>query len=354
MGDDVLVGGDDGLAHRQRGRDQRVRRLVATHELDDDVDVVVGDQVRRRVGQDRAGIPAAARAPDVAHGDAGRARGRAIGRLQLARDDRCSARTTSRPTVPAPSTPTRSRAPLMTGCGRVATSVRMVADRSERPPGERRRLHSRAMTTDLAPAPAPVGAPARPAAHLLRHPAVRERPSRQRPGRDPQLRPAPGRVRGDLLHRRLPRADQPPTTRTLLRARTREMAASLLALGLDPDRCTLFVQSHRPEHTELAWLLMTVTPVSWLERTPTYKEKKREPARRRQPRPAHLPGPAGRRHRHLQGVARAGRQGPGRPPRAVARDRPRVQRAATARRSPSRRRSTPRRRSSSARTASGR
>jgi tryptophanyl-tRNA synthetase len=60
----------------------------------------------------------------------------------------------------------------------------------------------------------------------------------------------------------------------LLRSRTREMAASLLALGLDPERCTLFVQSHRPEHTELAWLLATVTPVSWLERTPTFKEKK--------------------------------------------------------------------------------
>jgi tryptophanyl-tRNA synthetase len=60
----------------------------------------------------------------------------------------------------------------------------------------------------------------------------------------------------------------------LMRSRTREMAAGLLALGLDPDRCTLFVQSHRPEHTELMWLLATVTPVSWLERTPTYKEKK--------------------------------------------------------------------------------
>jgi tryptophanyl-tRNA synthetase len=60
----------------------------------------------------------------------------------------------------------------------------------------------------------------------------------------------------------------------LLRARTRDMAAGLLALGLDPERCTLFVQSHRPEHAELAWLLATVTPVSWLERTPTYKEKK--------------------------------------------------------------------------------
>jgi tryptophanyl-tRNA synthetase len=60
----------------------------------------------------------------------------------------------------------------------------------------------------------------------------------------------------------------------ILRVRTRDMAASLLALGLDPERCTLFIQSHRPEHTELAWLLATVTPVSWLERTPTYKEKR--------------------------------------------------------------------------------
>jgi tryptophanyl-tRNA synthetase len=59
-----------------------------------------------------------------------------------------------------------------------------------------------------------------------------------------------------------------------LRRQTHEMAAGLLALGLDPERCTLFVQSHRPEVTELAWLLTTVTPVSWLERTPTYKEKK--------------------------------------------------------------------------------
>jgi tryptophanyl-tRNA synthetase len=54
------------------------------------------------------------------------------------------------------------------------------------------------------------------------------------------------------------------------------MAASLLALGLDPERCTLFVQSHRPEHTELAWLLATVTPVSWLERTPAYKDKREQ------------------------------------------------------------------------------
>jgi len=60
----------------------------------------------------------------------------------------------------------------------------------------------------------------------------------------------------------------------VLRARTREMATALLALGLDPDRCTVFVQSHRPEVTELAWLFTTVTPVAWLQRTPTYKEKR--------------------------------------------------------------------------------
>ena len=62
----------------------------------------------------------------------------------------------------------------------------------------------------------------------------------------------------------------------VLRARTREMGAALIALGLDPEKCTLFVQSHRPEHTELGWLFSTVTPVSWLERTPTYKEKREQ------------------------------------------------------------------------------
>jgi len=51
-----------------------------------------------------------------------------------------------------------------------------------------------------------------------------------------------------------------------LRRQTHEMAAGLLALGLDPERCTLFVQSHRPEVTELAWLLTTVTPVTLLSR----------------------------------------------------------------------------------------
>jgi len=61
-----------------------------------------------------------------------------------------------------------------------------------------------------------------------------------------------------------------------IRRNTAQMALDLLAVGLDPERATLFVQSDRPEHTELAWLLSTVTPVSWVERTPTFKEKRRD------------------------------------------------------------------------------
>ncbi len=61
-----------------------------------------------------------------------------------------------------------------------------------------------------------------------------------------------------------------------IRRNTAQMALDLLALGLEPERATLFVQSDRPEHTELAWLLSTVTPVSWVERTPTFKEKRRD------------------------------------------------------------------------------
>lgn len=56
---------------------------------------------------------------------------------------------------------------------------------------------------------------------------------------------------------------------------THEMALGLLSLGLDPERAVLFRQSDRPEHAELAYLLSTVVPVSWVERTPSFKEKKR-------------------------------------------------------------------------------
>jgi tryptophanyl-tRNA synthetase len=58
-----------------------------------------------------------------------------------------------------------------------------------------------------------------------------------------------------------------------LRQRTREMAVSLLAAGLDPSVCTVFVQSAVPEHTELAWIFNTVTPLGELERQVQFKEK---------------------------------------------------------------------------------
>jgi tryptophanyl-tRNA synthetase len=58
-----------------------------------------------------------------------------------------------------------------------------------------------------------------------------------------------------------------------LRARTGDMALSLLAAGLDPAKCTLFVQSRVPEHTELAWIFNTLTPLGELERQTQFKEK---------------------------------------------------------------------------------
>lgn len=58
-----------------------------------------------------------------------------------------------------------------------------------------------------------------------------------------------------------------------LRARTADMALSLLAAGLDPAKCTLFVQSRVPEHTELAWIFNTLTPLGELERQTQFKEK---------------------------------------------------------------------------------
>lgn len=51
------------------------------------------------------------------------------------------------------------------------------------------------------------------------------------------------------------------------------MALSLLAAGIDPDVCTIFVQSRVPEHAELAWIFNTVTPLGELERQTQYKEK---------------------------------------------------------------------------------
>lgn len=55
--------------------------------------------------------------------------------------------------------------------------------------------------------------------------------------------------------------------------RTLDLAVSFLAVGLDPERSVLFVQSDVPEHVELAWLLNAVAPVGELERMTQYKDK---------------------------------------------------------------------------------
>ena len=58
-----------------------------------------------------------------------------------------------------------------------------------------------------------------------------------------------------------------------LAQRTREMAVGLLAAGIDPELATLFVQSHVPQHSELQWLLNSVTPLGELERMTQFKDK---------------------------------------------------------------------------------
>ena len=58
-----------------------------------------------------------------------------------------------------------------------------------------------------------------------------------------------------------------------LQDNVREMAIDWLSAGLDPEKNIIFVQSHVKEHAELALLLGMMTPLSWLERVPTYKDK---------------------------------------------------------------------------------
>ncbi|MCK5448289.1 MAG: tryptophan--tRNA ligase [Gemmatimonadetes bacterium] len=58
-----------------------------------------------------------------------------------------------------------------------------------------------------------------------------------------------------------------------LQDRIYQLAVGLLASGLDPDRCTLFVQSAVPEHAELQWLLNTVAPLGELSRMTQFKDK---------------------------------------------------------------------------------
>jgi tryptophanyl-tRNA synthetase len=58
-----------------------------------------------------------------------------------------------------------------------------------------------------------------------------------------------------------------------LRAKTREVAALYIASGIDPEKATIFVQSHVSAHSELAWILMCMSPLGWLNRMTQFKDK---------------------------------------------------------------------------------
>jgi len=58
-----------------------------------------------------------------------------------------------------------------------------------------------------------------------------------------------------------------------LKELTKEMALDWLSVGLDPQKCAIFAQSQVKEHAELHLLLSMFTPISWLERVPTYKDQ---------------------------------------------------------------------------------
>lgn len=65
-------------------------------------------------------------------------------------------------------------------------------------------------------------------------------------------------------------------TKAKIKENVLEVAIDLVAGGLDPQKCTIFVQSHVPAHTEMALLLSMMTPLAWLERNPTYKDQIQE------------------------------------------------------------------------------
>lgn len=55
-----------------------------------------------------------------------------------------------------------------------------------------------------------------------------------------------------------------------------DMLVDWLAVGIDPEKCVIFIQSEVPDHAELHLLLSFITPLAWLERVPTYKDQIRE------------------------------------------------------------------------------
>ena len=66
------------------------------------------------------------------------------------------------------------------------------------------------------------------------------------------------------------------TNTDLIKANSLDMVVDWLSVGLDPAKSTMFIQSEVKEHAELFLILSMITPLSWLERNPTYKEMKEE------------------------------------------------------------------------------
>lgn len=66
------------------------------------------------------------------------------------------------------------------------------------------------------------------------------------------------------------------TETSSIKESTNDLLINFLAAGLDPEKCTIFIQSRILEHAELHLLLSMITPLGWLERVPTYKEKQQE------------------------------------------------------------------------------
>lgn len=62
----------------------------------------------------------------------------------------------------------------------------------------------------------------------------------------------------------------------LIKESTQDLLVNFIAAGLDPEKSTLFIQSMVPQHAELHLLLSMITPIGWLERVPTYKEKQEQ------------------------------------------------------------------------------
>ena len=97
-----------------------------------------------------------------------------------------------------------------------------------------------------------------------------------------------------------------------IRENTWDMVLDWLSAGLDPQLCTMFIQSDIKEHAELYLLLGMITPLPWLERNPTYKEQQQQLEEKDLATYGFLGYPVlpGGRYHHLPRQRRPGRQGP--------------------------------------------